>query len=51
MSIRQTGRKKTGWVPSQADQFAADWRLDESQVEGKQFYLIDLGANALSINV
>jgi hypothetical protein len=45
------GTWQPGWLPSQADQFAADWRLDESQVEGKQFYLIDLGANALSINV
>lgn len=44
------GTLQPGWLPSQADQFAADWRLDESQVEGKQFYLIDLGANALSIN-
>ena len=42
------GTLQPGWLPSQADQFASDWRLAEQQVEGKQFYLLDLGATCLS---
>ena len=31
------GTWQPGWLPSQADQFAVDWRFAPTQIEGKEF--------------
>ena len=45
-----TGTLQPGWLPSQADQFAADWLLAGAQVPGKRFYLLDFGTDTIGIN-
>lgn len=37
ISVWAGGTLQPGWLPSQADQFAVDWRVAPTQIEGKEF--------------